>query len=133
MKKHILVIDDDEDDMIILTAAFSELAVPYKCTWAKDGFQALQQLQYLRPDLIFLDMQMPGMSGVECLKAIKEIPAVSAIPVILQSTQMDERLAASGLEAGAFCTMGKSSGFRPLSETLKHLLQEIDCSVPAKS
>src|SRR5882762_7867987 len=100
MKKHILLIDDDEDEVIMLTDALKQVNMPYKCTWAKSGEQAVSQLAYLTPDLIFLDINMPGMNGFECLAAIKQVPRLQSIPVVLHSSAMSEDYRRRGMELG---------------------------------
>jgi len=107
MKKHILLIDDDEDEVIMLTDALKQVNMPYKCTWAKSGEQAVSQLAYLTPDLIFLDINMPGMNGFECLAAIKQVLRLQGIPVVLHSSAMSEDYRRRGMELGAAACLAK--------------------------
>ena len=124
MKKHIFIVDDDEDEMIFFTEAIKTLPVPHKCTWASNGPQALQQLPYLMPDIIFVDYNMPGMNGLECIQAMKGIPVCRSVPIILHSTKMDSELRIKGLKAGATACIGKQHSLQKLIYFLKSLLPE---------
>ena len=119
MKKHILLIDDDEDELIIFMDLLKKADFPCKCTWAKSGVQALSQLAYLIPDIIFLDMNMPGMNGLECLAAIRQMPHLRAIPVVLHSSVISEDCCSKGMNLGAVAYIEKTD---TVSEVLKHLM-----------
>jgi CheY-like chemotaxis protein len=114
MKKHILIIDDDEDDVKFFHAAVIEAQLQCKCTWAKNGTQALEQLQYITPDLILLDYNMPGLNGLQCLVYIKKLPLCTHVPVILQSPQMTKQLRKQGMLAGAAACIAKPASLSEL-------------------
>ncbi len=69
MGKHILVIDDEE--MVRETFVLALSAVGYAVEAAADGEEGLARAQAQRPDLVFLDLRMPGMDGVEVLRRLK--------------------------------------------------------------
>lgn len=123
MKKHILLIDDDIDELDLLQDALQEMAIPHKVTWAKSGSQALEQLRYLAPDIIFLDINMPNMNGLECLTFIKQLPDRENIPVILCSTGMNPDISRQGLQAGAAACVKKANTFNELSDVLNKYLK----------
>jgi len=77
----ILVIDDEPDVVSYLSAALEDEG--YQVIAASDGSQGLQLAQGETPDLITLDITMPGMSGVEVLTALRRDEHVSHIPVII--------------------------------------------------
>jgi CheY-like chemotaxis protein len=122
MKKHILLIDDDQDELHIFVEALKQVSIPYKCTWAKSGEQALEQLLYLKPDIIFLDLHMPGMGGLECLAAIKRLPGVQHIPVNLHSSVMTAELRGQGMRLGASACFEKSASISELADMLQELM-----------
>ena len=99
MKKHIFLVDDDEDEMLFLNDALTTVRIPIKCTWAKSGEQALMQLEYLMPDIIFLDYNMPSSNGLEILRQIKTTKP--NIYILLISGQKDIQIALSALKDGA--------------------------------
>lgn len=88
----ILIVDDDLDDAAFLAEGISRLMNAYKVFNATDGAQCMRFLKTNNaPELIFLDLQMPMRSGIECLKAIREIPALNKTPVIIYSTSHNLR------------------------------------------
>lgn len=96
--KKILVVDDQADirKLIRMTLEFEAFEIHE----AADGQAALQQVQSLRPDLVLLDVMMPGaLDGFEVCRAIKTDPAHRGTPVVLLSA----RGRAEDLEAGQRC------------------------------
>jgi CheY-like chemotaxis protein len=88
----ILLVDDDEDDRKLFIEATREVDNTIACFSASDGTEALAYLRDDRnevPDFIFLDLRMPGLSGEECLVAIKQEPRMSKVPVIVYTTSRD--------------------------------------------
>ena len=81
MPAHILVIDDSEL-MTELAAEFLEQA-GYRVSTVNDPHFAMLEIQTGRPDLVVLDVDMPGLSGLDILKMIRETPAFAALPVIM--------------------------------------------------
>ncbi len=76
----ILIVEDNQINMRL----FSDLlgAIGYKICQAVDAETALEMLKTLRPGAIVMDIQLPGMSGVDCTKKIKSDPNISDVPVI---------------------------------------------------
>lgn len=88
-KKKVLIIDDDEDDRWLFSEALSRTAPFIECITASDGHEALNLLMdetTSLPDLIFLDLNMPGLDGKKCLTLLKGNPRLKEIPVIIYST-----------------------------------------------
>src|SRR5581483_10573796 len=79
----VLVVDDDMDTNDSLTDALAREG--YSCIGAPDGNRALVLTQQHRPDLVLLDLGLPGMSGIEFLIEKSEMPAVADIPVIVMT------------------------------------------------
>jgi CheY-like chemotaxis protein len=122
MKKHILLIDDDEDELTIFVDGLNQVNIPYKCTWARSGEQAIKQLTYLTPDIIFLDFNMPSMNGLDCLAAIKQLPGVQHIPVILHSFPVSAELREKGMQLGAAICLEKPETTIKLAGILNELI-----------
>jgi signal transduction histidine kinase/DNA-binding response OmpR family regulator len=95
----ILVVDDEEANIGLLEA----LLVPagYTLIKAYNGEDAIKQLWIAEPDLILLDIIMPGMSGFEVLEAIRKNAKTAALPVILLSSLSDRADRIKGIDAGA--------------------------------
>ncbi len=79
VKKHILIVDDVTTN---LKCVGEILRNDYALSMAKSGEQALQMIGKVKPDLVLLDVKMPGMDGYETFKAMKENPDTADVPVI---------------------------------------------------
>jgi CheY-like chemotaxis protein len=87
--KSCLLIDDDQDDQLIFSHTLQEFDKSIKFFSAENGLAALKRLEgqpIFRPDLIFLDINLPGMSGMDCLIRIRSNPELDNTPVIIYST-----------------------------------------------
>ena len=97
--KKIMIIDDDTTSLAIAKAL---LESEYEVVTMQSGLQALGYLQdHQPPELILLDMVMPGTSGMDVLKALKEIPKLADIPVILLSSMEGMDFEVEGFTHGA--------------------------------
>lgn len=99
MTAQILVVDDVPANVKLLEAKLT--SEYYDVLGAKDGFEALSIAKERRPDLILLDVMMPGMDGFETCKKLKEDSSLSHIPVVMVTALSDQRDRVKGLEAGA--------------------------------
>ncbi|WP_254561009.1 response regulator [Dyadobacter diqingensis] len=109
----IYLTDDDEDDRFFLREAFESLVPSAKIVEASDGLELIEQLNN-RVDqkcfsLIFLDMNMPRLNGLEALRQIKERPDSKGIPVFMLSTSIDSQLINSAYELGVNSFITKPS------------------------
>lgn len=93
MRKTCLLVDDDEDDSEIFALAVSEADPSVDCIFASDAVSALAMLEdkLFVPDFIFLDLNMPLMSGRECLVEIRKRQHLSDTPVIIYTTSASQR------------------------------------------
>lgn len=107
MKKCILLIDDDPDELDIFSDALEKIKKPLVCIQARGARAAKSLLNYLLPDYIFLDVNMPEINGLEFLEEIKEINALKEVPVILYSNFIDETVVNKALVAGAAACVKK--------------------------
>jgi len=124
MTLHVLIIDDDEDELTVITKALESLNISFKCTWAINGEQGLKQLPDLRPDIIFVDYQMPGMNGLECVRAIRKLEHCNNTLVILHSTVMEKRIQLMGSDLGASACINKPDSVQKLTHFLECFLHE---------
>jgi two-component system, cell cycle response regulator DivK len=80
MSKRILVVEDQEDNRQIIRDLLS--ATDYEIIEAESGEQAFEAVAKQRPDLILMDIQLPGIDGYEVTRRIKADPALRSIPII---------------------------------------------------
>lgn len=95
----ILVVDDNPTNIQVLFDVLSEIG--YRVAIAKSGEAALQRLQSYHPDIILLDVMMPGIDGFETCQQLKTNPATSDIPVIFMTALSDTVDKVKGLSLGA--------------------------------
>ncbi len=95
----ILVVDDEERNRRLLAAMLE--AEGYSVAEAADGAQALELARQNPPDLVLLDIMMPGMDGYEVARGLKADAATKAIPVVMVTALDDRESRLRGLEAGA--------------------------------
>ncbi len=96
---HVLVVDDEEQNRELLRDLVEEQG--HQVTEAENGEQALERVKKATPDVILLDVMMPGMDGFEVCRRLKANPETAPIPILLVTslTERSERL--TGIEAGA--------------------------------
>jgi len=94
----ILIVDDTETNVDILVAT---LGSAYEVSVALDGPTALEAVTEARPDLILLDVMMPGMDGYEVCRRLKADESTASIPVIFLTALTDARDERKGLQLGA--------------------------------
>jgi signal transduction histidine kinase len=95
----ILIVDDNASARETLVAMLEDQE--YKIELAEDGFHALQILHQLQPDLILLDVMMPGMDGFEVCRRIRAAPQLAEVPIIMLTALDDRASLLQGIEAGA--------------------------------
>ena len=95
----ILVVDDEPDILSVLVYHLSREG--YRVTTAVNGQAALSSAEVDRPDLIILDLMLPGMDGYEVLQRLRKSERTDAIPVILLTARRAEEERVRGFETGA--------------------------------
>ena len=115
--KKILIVDDDPDLRKIMPRFLS--AEDYEVAVASDGFEAGTKVMDFNPDLLVLDLIMPGMDGFEVCKRIKKNPRTSHIKVLAITGYDDEENRARIMKAGA-------DGYLPKPIERESLLEEVE-------
>ncbi len=95
----ILVVDDTRANIGFLLETLSQAG--YRVRVAPDGDTALEQIQYSPPDLVLLDVMMPGIDGFETCRRIRELPQISQLPVIFMTALADTQDKVRAFAAGA--------------------------------
>ena len=99
MPEHILAVDDDE--RIRRLAQMILQRAGYRVTTANDGREALDRIAQERPDLVLLDITMPHMDGIECLRRLRADPETARLPVILLTARAQDEDILEGTRSGA--------------------------------
>jgi DNA-binding response OmpR family regulator len=99
MKKQILVVDDEIGALTLIGIMLERGG--FSVLKAKDAKTALTVLDQNTPDLIILDVMMPGMNGIDLCKVIREREDTGPIPVLILSARGDAESIMRGIEAGA--------------------------------
>lgn len=97
-RRTLLLVDDEATNLQVLRHTLQE---EYRLLFAKDGYKALKLTRTERPDLILLDIMMPGLSGYDVCRTLKKDPHTTTIPVIFVTALADTTNEHQGLEAGA--------------------------------
>jgi len=96
----------------------------YEFATAKDGVDALQQLQELKPDLILLDVEMPRMDGFEFARNVRADEATKRIPIIMITSRTADKHRNRALELGVNEYMGKPYQEEQLLALIKRYTRE---------
>ena len=117
--------DDDLDDRELFADALQEVNPNVKLVLANNGHEIIELLKkHDVPDFIFLDINMPVMSGKDCLKAIKRLDRVKSVPVIMYTTTSNrEEFKNLALLGAAECVV-KGVSFQAIKESLRHILND---------
>ena len=121
VKKRILVVDDHEDNIEVLRARLE--ARGYEVRGAADGQEALDTVTDWIPDIVLLDVMMPGMDGLEVVRRLKANDDLPFIPVIMQTALDSTERMVAGLEAGADDYVAKPINFDNLTALMDQLLK----------
>jgi len=115
-----LVIDDDADDRDFFEIALEDCGHAYQLTPLSSGIRALELLKdtNIAPDFIFLDLNMPLLSGKECLQSIRGVEHLQHIPVIIYSTSSYYKDIEETQQLGATFFLTKSADIDSLSRIL---------------
>ncbi|HUE96510.1 MAG TPA: response regulator, partial [Longimicrobiaceae bacterium] len=99
MSTQILVVDDEPDISALI--AYHLARASYQVRTAANGAEALRAVEAQLPDLIVLDLMLPGASGLDILRELRRRPETQALPVILLTAKREEQDRVRGLELGA--------------------------------
>jgi DNA-binding response OmpR family regulator/anti-sigma regulatory factor (Ser/Thr protein kinase) len=123
LRATILVVDDEADTVNLLREALA--GEGWHVLTAGDGRQALAVLARQRPDVILLDMLIPGLSGFEVLAALGREPETARIPVIVLSARGDDASVRQGLALGARRYLSKPFDMRELLAEIRRQLASV--------
>ena len=121
-KKRILIVDDEPD--LVETIQVSLELEDYECLLAYDGFRGFERAQKEKPDLIILDVMLPGMNGYKVCRLLKFDEKFKHIPIIMLTAEAQEKDRLTGKETGADFYMTKPFSADKLLAKVKEYLGE---------
>ncbi len=120
-KKKILVVDDSQTMRLFIIFQLVKMLPNVDIVEAVDGYDALEKLNHYEVDLILTDMNMPGLSGAEVIRSVREGPN-KAMPIIAITTNGEEMDRERGLALGANGYITKPINPREFRETVMKYL-----------
>jgi len=121
IKQKVLVVDDE--DNIRMLVRFNLEKAGYEVFEAEDGRKAVEIAVDLTPDIVLLDLMLPGIDGLEVCRNLKRNPRTAALPIIMLTAKSDEIDCVIGLELGADDYMTKPFSQRELVARIKAVLR----------
>jgi CheY-like chemotaxis protein len=122
---HILLADDDEDDRAFFSEAIMELKMDNKLTLFTNGNGLMDYLvlpDIKLPHILFLDLNMPGKTGIECLKEIRANTRFKDVSVAIYSTSSSEKDIEDTFIEGANIYIKKPNDFSALKKVIKEVI-----------
>lgn len=123
MPLHVLLVDDDEDEHLFFRWSLEKIDTPVTLTGAFSSAHAQRLLADIEPHIVFLDINLPGADGFECLESIKSIPVLKDVPVYMYSTEITEQTMQRAAALGATGCIKKSRSHDMLAKCIAEILK----------
>jgi two-component system phosphate regulon response regulator PhoB len=120
-KATVLIVDDEADIRELVRYNLEKEG--YRVTAAEDGEQAMREVRAQPPDIVVLDLMLPGLDGLEVCRIMKADPTLSAIPILMLTAKGEEADVVVGLEMGADDYVIKPFSQRVLAARIKAVLR----------
>jgi CheY-like chemotaxis protein len=131
--KKIYLSDDDADDRSLFKTAFEQVCPEHSLTMFEDNDVLVNNIKLNSgmPDIIFIDLNMPQLNGLECLRILKELPQLKEVPVVIYSTIQIPFFIEEVYELGAAFFIKKPYEFYQLTHLIKYVADmEWDTKIP---
>ncbi len=129
MNRTILVIEDETDILTLLRHYLKQ--EHFEVVTAQNGYDGLTQARAIHPDLILLDLMLPGLDGLSVNRSLKKDPLTAGIPVVILTAKGDETDRIIGLELGADDYIVKPFNPKELLARVKAILRRLEQEPPA--
>lgn len=120
---HILLAEDDQDDRLFFKDAFDAVKIEHTLTMFEDGIEIMKYLENCTelPHIVFLDLNMPLKSGIECLREIRRNPKLQELSIAIYSTSASNSNIEDTFILGANVYIKKPKDFA----TLKRIISDV--------
>jgi twitching motility two-component system response regulator PilH len=119
---HILIIDDSPTDVRVFTTLLEKTG--FKVTSASNAEDGIEMVKSIRPDLVIMDVIMPGMNGFQATRTLNRDPETSHVPILIITTKSMETDRVWGLRQGARDFVTKPVSEKELLSRIRKLLAE---------
>ncbi|MDH7600131.1 MAG: response regulator transcription factor [Sedimentisphaerales bacterium] len=126
--KRILIVEDEPDILELLRITLAKEG--YDPIFAKTGEQAIELAKKDLPDMVVLDIMLPGIDGLDVCKILRSDPRTSHIPIIMLTARSEEADIVTGLEVGADDYVTKPFSPKVLSARIRNLLRRQAATIP---
>ena len=130
LQTRVLLAEDDESFVEALVIGLAREG--FDVTVATDGPEALRLFSEVQPDLVLLDLMLPGMSGLEVCRTLKADASTASIPIVMVTARGEESDVVAGLELGAEDYVTKPFGIRVLLARVRAALRRRAVKLPAE-
>lgn len=130
-KKSILVVEDEDDIRELLRYNLAKEG--YQVTGSASGEEALKAVRISLPDLVLLDLMLPGLDGLEVCRSLKQDPQTRNLPIVMLTAKGEEADIVIGLELGADDYVTKPFSIRVLLARLKAVLRRRSAPPPSET
>ncbi|MDF2448370.1 MAG: response regulator [Bacteroidota bacterium] len=132
---HCLIVDDDPDDQEIFMMCVRKICPNVVCLTSNSGVEALKLLKdnpHYTPDFIFLDVNMPKMNGIDCLKSLKLVKRLTDTRILMYSTSSESDIVKESIKIGAYDFIIKSAKTSELKDKLSVIFDIVSKIDPSK-
>lgn len=117
----ILIVDDVVQNVELLLCLFQ--GTGFRLITAKTGEEAIDKMHYHHPDLVLLDIQMPGLNGIEVLKIAKRTDSIQEIPIFMISACCEAEYRTESFDQGAIAYFTKPINFQEIMNEISKVIR----------
>ena len=124
----ILLVDDDHEEAELFTSALKTVDAKTELIHAEDCVDLLESIRKNKPDIVFMDINMPFLNGIECLKTVRAAAEFKDLPIIMYSTSNNQKNIIESFNNNANLYIVKPDSYRGIIIALEKVLK-VDWSV----
>jgi two-component system, OmpR family, response regulator len=121
--RKVMLVEDEDDIRTVAQMALEDIG-GFQALCCSSGKQALEEAPKFQPEIILLDVMMPGMDGMTTLKELRKLPDVNKIPIIFLTAKVQSSEIAHYIEIGAIGVINKPFDPMTLASTLQELWEK---------